>query len=352
MVYETNEYRLVPEMRVHDLIDTAGGLQKNAYLRKAEITRRHISQDGVATETIEIDLEKALAGDQENDILLHDYDHLVIRPIPNLQMGLTAEIAGEVRFPGIYPIQKQETLSSLIERAGGYTELAYLPGAVFTRESAMEIQRRRMETMISEIEQSMLSSSQESISGALDADTAKAQEAALATKKELLAKLRAAQLTGRVVVRLDVLEDLKKSKYDLELEDGDTLVIPQTPGVVYVIGEVFNPTSLLYERGETVRYYLNRVGGMTKDADKKEVSVIKADGSVISMAQGSRGRLVYWDKEYNQWSTGGFMNYRLQPGDTVVVPRKIDKTQWLRNTKDITQILFQIAVAAGVVLAI
>ena len=352
MVYEPNEYRLVPEMRVHDLIDAAGGLQKNAYLRTAEITRRHISQDGVATETIEVDLEKAIAGDPENDLLLQDYDHLVIRPIPNLQMGLTAEIAGEVRFPGIYPIQKQETLSSLIERAGGYTELAYLPGAVFTRESAMAIQRSRMETMISEIEQSMLSSSQESISGALDADTAKAQEAALATKKELLAKLRAAQITGRVVVRLDALEEFKGSKYDLELEDGDTLVVPQTPGVVYVIGEVFNPTSLLYERGETVRYYLNRVGGMTKDADKKEVSVIKADGSVISMAQGSRGRLVYWDKEYNQWSTGGFMNYRLQPGDTVVVPRKIDKTQWMRNTKDITQILFQIAVAAGVVLAI
>jgi len=183
LVYDPNEYRLVPDMKVSDLIDVAGGLQKNAYLRTAEITRQHISQEGVATEKIEIDLEKALAGDPENNILLRDYDYLVIRPIPDLQFGLTVEIAGEVRFPGVYPIQKQETLSSVLERAGGYTEQAYLGGAVFTRKSAMEVQRRRLDELVAQIEQSTLSSSQQSISGAMDADAAKAQEAALATKR-------------------------------------------------------------------------------------------------------------------------------------------------------------------------
>jgi protein involved in polysaccharide export with SLBB domain len=352
LVFDPNAYRLVPDMKVRDLIEAAGGLQKNAYLRTAEVTRRHISQEGMTTEKIEINLEKAIAGDPENNIALRDYDYLVIRPIPDLQFGMTAEITGEVRFPGVYPIQKQETLSSLIERAGGYTEQAYLRGAVFTRKSAMEVQRHRLDELVSQIEQSTLSSSQQSISGAMDADAAKAQQAALETKKELLAKLRSAKVTGRVVVRLTSPEEFKRSKFDIEMEDGDKLVVPQTPGVVYVVGEVFNSTSLLYERGETVNYYLNRVGGMTKDADKKQVSVIMADGSVISMAQGNRGRAIYWDRDYNQWSSGGFMSYRMGPGDTIVVPRKIDKTQWLRNTKDITQILFQIAVAAGVVLAI
>jgi protein involved in polysaccharide export with SLBB domain len=352
MVYEPNDYRLVPEMRVRDLIDVAGGLQKNAFLRTAEITRRHISQEGVATEKIEINLEQAVAGDPDHNILLNDYDHMVIRPIPDLQFDRTVKIAGEVRFPGTYPIQNREALSSVIARAGGYTGNAYLRGAVFTRQSALEIQRRRMDELIRQIEESMLSSAQQSIGGALDADTAKAQEAALATRKELLAKLRSAQVTGRVVVRLASGDGFKGSKFDLELEDGDELVIPPTPGVVSVVGEVFNPTSLLYERGETTSYYLNRVGGMTRDADKKQVSVIKADGSVFSAAQGNRGRLIRWDSDQNQWSFGGFMSQRLEPGDTIVVPRKIDKTQWLRHTKDITQILFQIAVAAGVVLAI
>jgi protein involved in polysaccharide export with SLBB domain len=352
LVFDPNTYRLVPDLRVHDLIDAAGGLQKNAYVRLAEISRQHISQEGMTTEKIEIDLEKAMAGDPQNNILLRDYDHLVIRPIPELHFGLTVEIDGEVRFPGTYPIERKETLGSVLARAGGYTDQAYLKGAVFTRASAAEVQRRRMDDLIRQIEESMLSSAQQSISGALDADTAKTQQAALEAKKELLAKLRAAQITGRVVVRLAALEELQKSKYDIELEDGDKLIIPQTPGVVHIVGEVFNSTSLLYEPDGTVSYYLRRVGGMTKDADKKQVSVIKADGSVISIEQGNRGRLIFWDSQYNQWSFGGFMSLRLEPGDTIVVPRKIDKSLWLRTTKDITQILFQIAVAAGVVLAI
>jgi len=352
MVFDPNEYRLVPDMKVKDLIETAGGLQKNAYLRTAEITRRHISQEGMTTEKIEINLEKALAGDPENNIALRDYDYLVIRPIPDLQFGLTVEIAGEVRFPGVYPIQKRETLSSLIERAGGYTEQAYLQGAVFTRKSAMEIQRRRLDELIRQVEQSMLSAAQRSMSGALDADTAKTEQASLEAKKELLTKLRAAEITGRVVVRLTPLEELRRSKYDFELENGDRLRVPQTPGVVHVVGEVFNQTSLVHERGETVSYYLRRVGGMTKEADKKQVSVVKADGSVISIAQGNRGRLIFWDSQYNQWSFGGFMSLRLEAGDTIVVPRKIDKSQWLRTTKDITQILANIAVTAGVAFAV
>jgi protein involved in polysaccharide export with SLBB domain len=352
LVFDPNQYRLVADMKVRDLIDAAGGLQKNAYLRTAEITRRHISQEGMTTEKIEINLEKAIAGDPDNNIPLRDYDYLVIRPIPDLQFNMIVRIDGEVRFPGVYPIQKQETLSSVIERAGGYGDQAYLPGAVFTRKSAMEMQRRRLNELVQQVEESSLSSSQQSMSGALDAEAAQAMQAALATKKELLAKLRAARVTGRVVVHLLPLEEFQRSKYDIELENGDNLVVPKTPGVVYVVGEVFNPTSLLYERGRTVSYYLSRVGGMTKDADKKQVSVVKVDGSVISMAQGNRGRLIYWDKEYNQWSTGGFMNYRMEPGDTIIVPRKIDRILWLRNVRDITQIVFQIAVAAGVFLAL
>ncbi len=350
-VYRPSEYSFVPDMRVSDLINTAGGLRKNAYLKTAEITRRHISQSGMQTEKIEVDIEKALAGVAEHNIALQDYDHLVIRPIPELEFDRTATISGEVLFPGMYPIQRGETLSSVIERAGGYTERAYLKGAVFTRESAKVIQQEKMDELIQQMEEDVLSTAERTIGGALTEETAKAQAPLAAARKELLIKLRAAKIEGRVVVRLSPLEEFKGSGYDLELEKDDKLVVPEKPGIVNVIGEVYNPTALLYQENKTVAYYLSKVGGPTKEADKKHLSIIRADGSVASMAQ-KKLRKVAWDSESKRWFFGNFMNVNLNPGDTIVVPRKLGRFELLRTTKDITQILFQIAIAAGVVLAL
>jgi protein involved in polysaccharide export with SLBB domain len=351
LVYRAGQYRLIPDMRVSNLVDAAGGLAKNAYLRTAEITRRHISQDGMTTEKIDIDLAKALAGEPGHNIRLQDYDHLVVRPIPELEFDRTATISGEVRFPGTYPLQRGETLSSLIERAGGYTERAYLKGALFTRESAKAVQQRRMDELTQEIEETILVDTDRAMGGAVDEETIKTYELQLKAKRELLGKLRAARIDGRVVIRLASLEQFKASKYDLELEKGDSLAVPETPGVVNVVGEVFNPTALLYEEARTVDYYLRKVGGMTEEANKKQISVIRADGSVVSIAQKNAGR-IDWDSSSNQWVFGGFMSIKLDPGDTIMVPRKMDKFFWLRTAKDITQILFNAALATGVVLAL
>ena len=81
-VYRPGEYRFIPGMRLSELLDAAGGPQKNAYLKDAELTRRHISQTGMQTEKIDIDLEKALAKDPAQDIELQDYDHLIVRSNP------------------------------------------------------------------------------------------------------------------------------------------------------------------------------------------------------------------------------------------------------------------------------
>jgi protein involved in polysaccharide export with SLBB domain len=352
MVYDPNEYRLTPDMRVSDLVEQAGGLRKNAYLNRAEITRTHIAQGGMTTEQIDIDLGRAMEGDPQQNVALQDYDYLVVRPIPELKFDQTVTIEGEVRFPGTYPITRDETLSSLLARAGGYTNDAYLKGAVFTRQSAKEVQRRRLQQMVSQIEESMLTSAEQKIGAAADAETIKSQQAALETRKALVAKLSATEITGRVVVKMASLEELRGSSNDIKMEDKDTLTIPQTPGVVYVVGEVFNQTSLLYEEGATVNYYLRKVGGMTNDADTKQVSVVKADGSVISRQQDNVGQAVTWDKQANQWVFGGFMGLPLDPGDTIVVPKKIDKFFWLQTTKDITQIMMQVAVTVGIAFAI
>ncbi len=351
LVFRPGEYRLIPDMKVKDLVDAAGGLAKNAYLKTAELTRKHISQTGMQAEKIDIDLQEALAGDAEHNVALQDYDHLVVRPIPELEFDRTATVSGEVKFPGTYPIRRGEMLSSLIERAGGYTERAYLKGAVFTRESAKVVQQQRMDELVRQIEETALVAAERAMGGALDEEAVKTEELRLKAKRDLLSKLRAVKIDGRVVVRLTSLDELKRSRYDLQLERGDTLVVPETPGVVNVLGEVFNPTALLYEEGKSVSYYLRRVGGLTAEADKKQLSIIRADGSVVSIAQKDAGR-IDWDGETNQWVFGGFMSIRLSPGDTIVVPRKMDKFFWLKTAKDVTQILFNAALATGVVLAL
>jgi protein involved in polysaccharide export with SLBB domain len=350
-VFRSGEYRLAPDMKVSDLINMAGGLRKNAYLRMAEVTRRHISQVGMQTEKIDINLEKALAGVPEHNIALQDYDYLVVRPIPELEFDRQATISGEVMFPGIYPVKRGETLSSLIERAGGYTERAYFRAAVFTRESAKALQQEKMDELIRQMEERVLSDAERTIGGALSEEEAKVQESLVANQRALLAKLKAAKIDGRVVIRLSKLEEFRGSDYDMELERGDSLVIPEKPGVVNVIGEVYNTTALLHRENKTVGYYLSKVGGPTAEADRKHLSVIRADGSVASMSQ-KKLRRIAWDPENKRWFFGNFMTMKLGPGDTIVVPRKINRYEWLRNTKDITQVLFQMALATGVVLAL
>ncbi|MCX7919967.1 MAG: SLBB domain-containing protein [bacterium] len=351
LVFQPGEYSLHEGMRVKDLITAAGGFTKNAYLRNAEITRRIITQDGMETQKLEVDLEEAMRDNPEHNIVLQDYDNLVVRPIPELEFDRYVTITGEVRFPGNYPVKKGERLSSLIERAGGYTEKAYLKGAVFTRESAQVEQRKRLNNLIREQEERLLSMSALAVSGALDKEEAAAQQRSLALQQQLLAKLRTVPIEGRMVVKLDTLEKLRGSENDIELEKNDALYIPETPGHVNIMGEVYNPTSVIYEPNRTVQYYLTKVGGMTRDADERQIYIIGADGTVHSREQKGFGRIT-WDKDQHRWIAGGFYNIKLDPGDTILVPRRLDRTEWVRNTKDITQILYQIAVSIGVLVKI
>jgi protein involved in polysaccharide export with SLBB domain len=120
-------------MMIKDLIALSGGTKYYAYLKEGELTRLHVSDAGPRVEKMNVDLEKALAGDPPSNLPLQENDQLFIRAIPEWRMYSQVTVLGEFRFPGTYTVRKGEKLSSLIERAGGFTEKAYPRGAVFTR---------------------------------------------------------------------------------------------------------------------------------------------------------------------------------------------------------------------------
>jgi polysaccharide export outer membrane protein len=350
-VQKPGEYRLYANMTVRDLIMEAGNLKITAYLKNAEISRIKRTGEKATSFPIIVNLEEAIKGNPKDNITLVPFDELGVRKIPNWteETERYVELVGEVQFPGIYPIYKGERLSSLLERAGGYTEDAYLRGAKFTRKSVQEDQQKRMDEVIARAEQDILKKQGELAALAASKEELEATKASLEGLQKGLEKLKSSRAEGRMVIRLAPLKVFKNSQYDVELMGGDTLQIPKTPSAVNILGQVYNPTTLIHMGGEDVRFYLRKAGGPTKDAEEDEMYVIKADGTVFSRQQSSFG--IRWDDESNGWTFGNFLSSPMGPGDTLVVPQKLGRIAWMREIKDITTILAQVALTAGVLIA-
>jgi protein involved in polysaccharide export with SLBB domain len=371
MVHQPGVYLLTKGMRISDLVFRAGGVQKLAYLEKAELTRHTIDQGGDVAIRVEVDLRKAIAGDPEHNLLLRDFDHLLVRQIPGVVLPPkirrkkearlvatlrrtdiqedTVEIRGEVRFPGVYPILKGERLSSVLRRAGGFTDKAYLPGAVFTRQSVRAAQEKRLQELLREQEQRLLTESAAEAETALSPEEVQGRRQALVSRRALLDQLRTVKPEGRVVVRLQPLAVFAGSDQDIELEAGDRLVVPRAPKYVNIIGQVYNRTALIYEPNKDVAYYLDKVGGLKSEANAKEIFIVRVDGTVISRSQ---GRFTTAPAGEETPYLGDFFAVRLQPGDTIVVPGRLKTPATLRAARDIVQIIFQSASTLGLILAL
>jgi protein involved in polysaccharide export with SLBB domain len=163
--------------------------------------------------------------------------------------------------------------------------------------------------------------------------------------RDFLEKLKVVRTTGRMVLDLSQPDILAKSIYDIELENGDNLFVPENPQSLQTLGAVFNQTAFVFDRSKGLQDYIEMAGGYTESADRDRVYVLKVNGSAV---RPESSRFFLSSKETYQTRDGKPL---LEPGDSIVVPEKLERIAWLRETKDITQILFQIAVAAGVVVA-
>ena len=303
-------YELKPMMRIAQLLP-ADKLLPEAQPERVEIARR---RPDLAVEIIPVNLKKAWGGDQDQDVLLRPLDEVAVRT--ELKAARLVTLSGQLVRPGRYVIAEGERLSSLLDRAGGFTERAYLRSAVFTRQALQKVEKERLDEFVRVQEQRMFAAASTTVVGAEKEEVA-SQQQALQVQREALRALAAKVAVGRMVVRLDTPEKLRGSPDDIILVDGDSLEVAEPPASVYVLGAVRTSTSVLWVQGASAEYYVNRVGGLTKEADKKELHIVKADGSALS----------------------SFTNLRdVEPGDTIVVPPKQEeKIRVLPTIRDVVQ---------------
>lgn len=327
------EYPLEPGMTVSDLIRAGGGLAEEAYGGEADLARYEV-RDGQSrkADVVKVDLRRALARDPAADQVLAPFDFLVVKEISQWSSQETVRLEGEVRFPGEYPIERGETLRSVIERAGGLTPLAFPQGSVFTRESLKERERRQVEILVDRLKQDLGTLALQ----ATQATTGAPQQASetLAIGQSLLDDLRNAEPVGRLVIDLDrIMAADAASAADVILKDGDVLRVPQTAQEVTVIGEVQSATSHLYDPAFARDDYIRMSGGTTQKADDRRIYVVRANGSVET-GSGSR-----WFRNAGS----------IQPGDTIVVPLDAERMRPLPLWTAVTTIIFNLAVAVAAV---
>jgi protein involved in polysaccharide export with SLBB domain len=325
------DYPLEPGMRVSDLLRAGGGLQDAAYGAKAELTRYRLGGEARQTQLIDIDLGAILKGDISADLMLQPFDFLNIKEVPEWSEQEQVTLMGEVRFPGIYPIQRGETLRSVLGRAGGLTNLAFPEGSVFTRRELKEREQLQLDRLAERLQSDLAST-------ALQAAAANQGQAgqALTVGQSLLSQLKATKAVGRLVIDVSrVLESPQGSRDDVALREGDELIIPKLKQEVTVIGEVQSSTSHFYRENLTRDDYIGMSGGATRKADRGRIYVVRADGSVIS-SEGAG-----WFRRSGQVA--------MRPGDTVVVPLDTERMPALPLWQAVTGILYNLAIAAAAV---
>ena len=168
----------------------------------------------------------------------------------------------------------------------------------FTRRSVEKYQRQMIKKFI-EAEQEAILKEESSLAISLSNSMSTARREMIKYRQKQLQAMESVDLIGRVVIKIDSSDKFEGSPNDIELEDGDTLIVPVAPSSVQVIGNVYASNAVTYVKGKGIDYYINKAGGFTKNADKKGIFVIKPSGEAV----------------------GKFTQaMKIERGDTIIVP--------------------------------
>ena len=270
-------------LTIEDLVLQAGGLLEAASTTKVEIARRvksPKSEDFTLTvgENFSFDLKDGmLVGDGSDDFRLKPFDEVYIRRSPAYYEQRNVTVAGEVLFSGSYALSKKnERLSDLVEKAGGVTPAAYVRGARLMRTMTEDELRRKEDAM-------RMVNMGDSIS------------------------MKKLDLSNRYSVGIDLEKALENpgSEYDMVLREGDILYVPEYVSTVKINGAVMYPNTVLFKKGENLRYYINQAGGFGNGAKKRRAYVVYMNGTVSRLKSRS--------------------SKAIEPGCEIIVPAKDPK---------------------------
>jgi len=311
-------------MTLNALLEASGGLTKMAYMNKVEVVRYYIDAQKNRNKKI---LYLDLASTDAKTYKLEPYDEVTIYKIPHWNDKKTVTLSGAVRFPGTYTIGDSEKLSSVIQRAGGFTQEAFIEGAVFTRENIKKRQIEEYHRSLSKIKREL------ALYNAMPANAKKAGVRASTTNAldDVIKESDKYEPVGRVSLTLEKnIKEFQNSKYDVVLQDKDTLFIPNQIDTITVFGEVFNPTSFVFDASKSVDDYIAMASGLSRSADASNIYVVHADGISEPVSK--------------SWFSSSI---EIQKGDTIVVPIYIKETNNLDLWDSVSRVLASFAITAA-----
>lgn len=296
---------------------------------------QRLNPKDLTSQLLPFNLGKAIAGDETDNLTLQPGDVVTIfsqadMQVPIAQQSKFVRLEGELSSAGIYQVETGETLHHLIKRVTNLTPQAYPFGAEFTRESVREDLQRALDSYVTGLQR------QVETGVAISPE----DQAHLAAQRQQVERMRQLRSTGRIVLQVKPDASSVNDFPDMVLEDGDRLFIPFRPATVSVMGAVYNNSAFIFKPGKTVSDYLALAGGPTRDGDKGHAFVLRANGATIS------------NKHSSNLFVNEFNNLHLMPGDTIVVPQKLDRGAVLRGFKDWSQIFGQFALGAAGIAAL
>ena len=293
-------YKYAANETLEDFVLQAGGLKQTASTVKVDVARRIINPKAVTTDSIiahtySFALKDGFVIDGESGFKLEPFDEVYVRKSPGFNKQQNVEVRGEVMFEGTYTLSKRKSrLSDLIKAAGGVNDLAYVKGARLERR-INETERLRMEEVLKKQREEAENNRLKEIASSNNAS-------ALSQINTAATDLQKFNIGSTYYVGIDLDKALANpgGDEDVELREGDRIIVPQYNGTVKINGEVMYPNTVAYEKGKSTSYYIDQAGGFSSEAKKRNAYIIYMNGKVAKVSHRAKP----------------------QPGCEIVVPRK------------------------------